>query len=129
MMISIAKRDTQIPFPMIVNSVNFTGIRKNANPYFSRLPEIALISDIFSHRDSHSISIVKPPDRETKKCKYVSDNQRSHCELLINTFIFSSHRKNVQVTLSLRTLIISCISGDKWLGQENATERDAMKII
>ena len=68
---SVVKRGTQIPFPMMVNSVNFTGIRKNANPYFSALPEIARISEMVSHRDSHSISMVKPPDRETKEPKSV----------------------------------------------------------
>ena len=80
---SVVKRDTQIPFPMIVNSVNFTGIRKNQNPYFSALPEIARIRVMVSHRDSHSISMAKPPDRETNKCKSVPDNQRSHIELLV----------------------------------------------
>jgi hypothetical protein len=61
--------------------------KKSTSQHYRKSPESVKWST--SHRDSHPISMVKPPDRETKKCKSVPDNQRSHRELLIKIHLYS----------------------------------------
>jgi hypothetical protein len=75
------------------------------------MQENALISEIFSHKVSQSISVVKPSDKETKKTKSVlPDNSKSETKAKEMNHMLS---KATITAYYHNALIVSCIAYDR----------------